>query len=664
MKDPGFFQIFTPISYWILVFLWSLILVLYLAHLKNRRAHGAVIATLLTVLAIDAFRTFFESLYFGLYFNSKFGILPEWIFSLLSQPHYIFIPKFMNVVAGIAVLIILIRRWLPRQLADERRSRRMLVESESRFRAITQSTHDAIVAVNEDSQVTFWNRGAETLFGYLCDEIIGRPVSLLIPQSSKGASEDGPPHGNGWGLERTRRQEEGFPAPNMESLGLKKNGEVFPVEVSLGIWSEGNQRYFSIVIRDITQRKEAERIQLEKQEAEAANRAKSLFLATMSHEIRTPINAILGMGELLLDTNLNQQQRNYLERSHHAGESLLALVNDILDLSRVEAGELVLESVHFDLNNLLESTADLLDLMAREKGIDLIREWPNLPSTWVRGDPGRLRQVVINLLNNAIKFTGQGKVCLQVVGDEEGLHTFSVIDSGIGIPPEKLETIFQPFTQVDASMTRQYGGTGLGLTICSRLVEAMGGRMQAESRVGEGSTFSFTLRLPPVAVGEVESVPKESIPQERRSAPKLGSVAARSHSQYGGISNGPGLRILLADDAEDNRLLIEVFLRKSPHTVESVSNGEEAVTRFMQESFDLVLMDLQMPVMDGLQATRRIRGWESDQGSPITPIIALTAHAFQDMEREALEAGCTLHLAKPIRKNRLLEVIDNLAKGF
>ncbi len=384
------------------------------------------------------------------------------------------------------------------------------------------------------------------------------------------------------------------------------------------------------------------------QEVERATRAKSEFLASMSHEIRTPLNAILGVADLLSETALTGEQSKYVGIFQRAGNNLLELINDILDLSKVEADHLSLESIDFDLAEMVERAVELSRIRALEKGLTVtfsIAE--DLPAFFV-GDPTRLRQILLNLLSNGMKFTEKGGLHIRVESDPDDGSAcslrFAVRDTGIGIEAEKLASIFESFTQADSSTTRRYGGTGLGLAISKRLVGLMGGRVWVESEMGKGSTFFFTVRL--------------GVSQKTQRI-----LASHAPVSSGSVSNLPFAHILLADDSEDNRFLIQAYLKASNCSIDLAENGQLALEKMKANHYDLVIMDGHMPVMDGYAATAEFRAWEAVNRTSALPILALTADAFKESVDRSVAAGFDAHLTKPIRKLILMEAIQRYARA-
>jgi len=504
---------------------------------------------------------------------------------------------------------------------------RRMAESEQRHRLLADRATDIIITYGVNGLVTYVSPSIERVSGHLPRDVVGRPVTDLIhPDDVPGLAESfrefvkAPPEWSQRGV--TYR-------------GLVKGGGCrwFEARTSIIRDDEGRVVEFQDLVRDITETKRLEEALIEARDrAEAGARAKSEFLANMSHELRTPLTSVIGFSGLLQQSAaLPETERRYADRIGTASEALLGVINDILDYSKLEAGAVQMEARAFDPRALAQAAAAMVEGQCEVKGLTLCVELdPDLPAA-LTGDEGRLRQVMLNFLANAAKFTAAGRVTLEASWADQRLRV-AVRDTGIGIAAEKIDTLFERFSQAANSTTRVYGGTGLGLSISRRLVEMMGGEIGAESRIGEGSTFWF----------EVPLTPAEAIAGEDRA---------------GGDAPSPnGLRILVADDAAANRELAIAILGGMGVAVGTVEDGAQAVEAARSGAYDLILMDVHMPVMDGLDATRAIRRLDGPAGR--TPIIALTANVQPEQMLRCREAGMDDHVGKPIQVAELLRVIS------
>jgi PAS domain S-box-containing protein len=507
-----------------------------------------------------------------------------------------------------------------------------LQESEEKFRKISSSAQDAIIMMDSGGRISFWNQAAEKVLGYSQEEALGCELHLwLAPERFR---------------ERYRQGFKAFQASGegpvigqtLELSALRKDGEEFPIELSVSAVKLKGRWNAIGILRDISERKLVERKLIEaKEAAEAATRAKSEFLANMSHEIRTPMNGVIAATDLALSEELSPKLEHYLKIISASAYSLLGIINDILDFSKIEAGKLDLESRPFRLENVLDRVTDLFGPKAGEKGIELLVDLdPQTPRALV-GDPLRLQQIFKNLVDNAVKFTPSGGIILVgtqplQLSPEEVQLTFFVKDSGVGIAPEYLPKLFEPFSQADASIARKYEGAGLGLCICKQLVDLMGGTIQVESQLGKGSTFSFSL-------------PFKRQPAERE-------IRRTPPVEVQGIS------VLVVDDCAASRSIMQKTLDSFGFKVETVSSGPAALrllthNRSRPDPFELVILDWLMPELDGIETARRIR---SDLKLTL-PIIMMTAFGRENERQDAQKAGITTFLTKPVYPSTLFNAI-------
>ncbi len=508
--------------------------------------------------------------------------------------------------------------------------------TEAVWRGLVESAPDALVMVDVDGTIVYVSAQTQRLFGYSREELLNQKIECLLPvrfrdrhvgqRSSYFKSLRVRPMGAG-----------------LELFGLHKSGVEIPIEISLSPLETPTGFLVTAAIRDISDRKRAqEELRKAREVAEAASRSKSEFLANMSHEIRTPLAGILGFAEMIaLYCNSSEERKSYLDKIQRCADTLTELINDILDLSKVEAGALRVELLPVHIVSEIENVVGLFQNAAAEKNISFdVRYERPLPEKIVT-DPTRLRQILSNLLGNAIKFTDSGGVSLRVFADKTNSNRlcFAVKDSGVGLSPEEQKRLFQPFSQADSSTTRRFGGTGLGLALSRRLAYALDGELTlVQSARGEGSVFQLSIPMHPRGSLAPEGSAMEdgtADSQERSSWPRLDSI-----------------RILVAEDNPDNQEMVTRFLGEQGAIVESATNGRAALDLARSGNYHVILMDVQMPELDGNEVTRQLR-----RDGISTPIIALTAHAMNDEREKSFASGCNEFLTKPLNVKKLIYTV-------
>lgn len=526
--------------------------------------------------------------------------------------------------------------WEARFNEEQSHQRLLQQESNDRYRAVVETAVDAIIIADKSGIVRAFNPAAEIIFGYTAHEVIGQNVRMLMPEPDRSQHDS---------YLQTYREtkERKIIGIGREVTGRRKDGSTLSLDLSIAEWRDIDGRQcFTGIMRDVTARNQQAAelrqaiatAQTARLDAEAANRAKTNFLATLSHEIRTPLMSISGFTDLLARKGrLSVEQRRYVSLIRTANESLASIVNDILDFSKVEAGQLERQNRPFSLQALIHDTVAIVQPIAARKALRL--KWTidrGIPE-WVEGDDSRLRQILLNLLNNAMKFTERGTVTVSATPmlgrDGRDLIQFAVSDTGIGISPEHRERLFKKFSQADGSIGRRFGGTGLGLAISKRLVELMGGSVGVDSEVGKGTTIWFTAPLAAAAAPDAK--------------PKATAAAEDANLCRG--------RILLVDDIETNREIVTAYLEDSGCDVVQAASGGEALRLLGQSAFDLVLMDIQMPNMDGVTATRLIRQMKA----PVRdiPVLAMTGNVLPRQIQSFINAGMNDHIGKPIERKKL-----------
>ncbi|MBT4864317.1 MAG: PAS domain S-box protein [Planctomycetaceae bacterium] len=520
-----------------------------------------------------------------------------------------------------------------------------IAEAEAHTTAILNSAFDAIICIDRKGIVRAFNPAAVQLLGYSVEEVVGENVSRFIPSPHNELHDQ-------YLAAYQGADSSSIVGSRREVFAVRKDGSQLPIGLSVAEYDFGGETFFAGVLNDITDRRDAEELKRSKEVAEEASRAKSDFLSNMSHEIRTPMTAILGFTDILADNVSRPENLEAVATITRNGEHLLEILNDILDLSKVEAGQLEVESIECRPCEVVAEVASLMRARADSKGLALEVEHVGPIPEVIYSDPTRLRQIILNLVSNAIKFTEEGNVrivteCVQF-GHLEPQMRFGVIDSGIGMDEKQAALLFKPFAQADTSTTRNFGGTGLGLTISRRLARMLGGDVTVEYKSDKGCSFYLT----------INAVVPDGVDFTSVSAESESSVAAVSSNSRTEVSQKLNCRILLAEDCPDNQRLISFILRKAGAEVRIVENGRLAVEAALSAEadaipFDIVLMDMQMPILDGYRATTQLREAQFEK-----PIIALTAHAMTGDREKCIVAGCNDYFTKPVDWQKLVELIQ------
>jgi PAS domain S-box-containing protein len=535
-------------------------------------------------------------------------------------------------------------RQLSEEIAEREQAERRLRLSESKLTSIFKSVPEAIVVADAQGLIVQCNAATEAMFGHALDALMGQNLRMLMDSAENRQHDAYMATYLATGSKKIMNQ------PRVVQ-GRRQDGSLFPVRLTISETRVDTEHFFIGVMQDFTAIQRAQDLLVEaKEKAEQANRMRGEFLANMSHEIRTPVNGLVGMTELALELSESQTQKEYLTLARDSANHLLQIINEILDFSKIEAKALELELREVSPAQLIRHTVRSLEQLARVKGVDLqLKMADNMPElVWM--DPVRMRQALTNLLGNAIKFTDQGSVVVKTellseMDDQTVLLRISVIDTGIGFDPERTEALFSPFTQADGSVTRSFGGTGLGLAITRSLLQLMGGYIAAEGQPGKGASFVATL--------PVKKVTRPSMPA---------SDFVLLEKQEGGlplVSKPVDCSVLLVEDHEINRKLAEIMLQRMGYRYATAADGQQALDRLAQERFDVVLMDVMMPVMDGITALRELRAREAGGGRR-TPVLMVTAHAMTGDKERFIAAGADGYVSKPMSLAELQKEISRV----
>ncbi len=646
-----FFKYTTPVIYWILVITWSYIFFFYLKKIKQRDTSDKLLKLLLLILAIDAFRTLFESMYFGAWYTSLSGLIPIEIFNYLARPQIVFFPKLINLITAGLVLAMIIKKWLPSEIKQKEKINSLV---EKQVSELSKTNQELVIAkeraerneielkkVQKITQIGSWYLDIATNHVTWSEELYKmygfdpkKPVPPFTEHMKLFTTES-------WGvlsssLENTRKT--GIPY-ELELKTVRKDGtngwmwvrgEAIQKEnITIGLWGAA---------QDISNRKSLElELQQAKEKAEESDLLKSAFLANMSHEIRTPMNGILGFTGLLKEPNLSgEAQKKYIEIIQKSGNRMLNTVNDIIEISKIETGQITLLSNKVNIGSHLQTLYSFFNLEANKKGLRLIIDNKlTEDESLIITDKNKLSSILTNLIKNAIKFTENGVIEIGCIKNDDLLR-FYVKDTGTGIPDARKDAIFNRFEQADIEDKQVHEGSGLGLAISKYYVEILGGKIWVESEEERGSTFYFTINHNPV-IPEAEDK----------------NVAQNKSTQI--VKN---LNVLIVEDDETSSYYLSTILKGFTNNIQIVTNGLEAVETCRGNSiFDLIFMDIRLPGISGLQSTEKIRKFNKS-----VIIIAQTAHALEGDKENAIKAGCNNYISKPIDKDHLFAIIQHYFK--
>lgn len=553
------------------------------------------------------------------------------------------------------LLINLLLYLFAREIINYRKAKSELMEQQDQLDQFFKYAEDMLCVADINGYFRKVNPSFERELGYSKEELLSRPFIEFVHPEDRELT-----------LAELDKLALGIPTLEFHNRYQKKDGSYIYLSWATGPTLDG--RLYAVA-RNTTKQVELEKSLLEaKNNAILTSKSKSEFVANMSHEIRTPLNSIIGVADLLDETPLNDEQKKFLEILKKSGENLLSIINDILSLSKIESGYLQIDISEFNINDVIKETYEMILPKALKKKIKFLYSVDSKVAQNYQGDVLKLKQILLNLLSNAVKFTDEGVVSLRVELNEDpqctGNLKFIIKDSGIGVDKDKQSSLFQMFSQVDSSITKKYGGTGLGLVICKKLVEIFNGKIWFESEKNKGSTFFFTIQF---AEGLTERAGLNH-DDNKNDDNKLTGEKFQEFDKAEPV--GPAekaeptknehLDILLVDDLSENRLLIRTYLKSKDYNIIEAENGERAIDLVKNNKFDLILMDMQMPILDGFATTEAIREWEAQHCLVPTPIVAVTAYALDEEKAKCLWAGCNTHVSKPVKKQTLIQTIETL----